>query len=369
METIRTSQRTQQTSDRSSSKKVSEKLHTQIHQGEDALQALNQPVSLAHLSLHAIDARWIKALHKGFGHHPIVIDIYHQQQVVGRLPLMLVKSFLFGKRLVSLPYLNTGGVVAEENSVKSLLIDTACKLAEDLKVRSLELRHEEEVSHSSLPNVMTHKVHMRLTLSETSESLWKSFKPKLRSQIRKPEKLGLTVHWGGLDLLDEFYEVFSVNMRDLGTPVYGKNFFQTILQEFGVDAELCIIRQENQPLAAGLLIHEEKRSQVPSASSLREFNHLSANMLLYWHMLKRAIERDQQTFDFGRSTVDSGTYRFKKQWGAEAFPAYWQTYCLNGEPNQLRPESGKFNLLIQVWQKLPVKLTQWIGPPIVKGIP
>ena len=83
----------------------------------------------------------------------------------------------------------------------------------------------------------------------------------------------------------------------------------------------------------------------------------------------RSIERGQPVFDFGRSTPDGPTYRFKKQWGAEPSPACWQ-YCVRqGAVDEVRPEGGKFGLAIRVWQRLPVWLTRQIGPAIVRGIP
>ncbi len=110
-------------------------------------------------------------------------------------------------------------------------------------------------------------------------------------------------------------------------------------------------------------------TEVPSASSLREFNSTSANMLLYWTLLSRAIERGQSVFDFGRSSKGGGTYRFKAQWGAKESPAVWQHYVREGSATDMRPNSGKFDLMIRSWQKLPVWLTQVIGPSIVRGIP
>ena len=116
-------------------------------------------------------------------------------------------------------------------------------------------------------------------------------------------------------------------------------------------------------------MHGPGTTQVPSASSLREFNSSNANMLLYWNLLTRAIERGQREFDFGRSTRDGGTYKFKAQWGAIEHPAVWQHYVRRGNAGDMRPSNGKFQKWIQIWQRLPVWLTRLIGPGIVRGIP
>jgi glycosyltransferase involved in cell wall biosynthesis len=125
----------------------------------------------------------------------------------------------------------------------------------------------------------------------------------------------------------------------------------------------------HQPVAAGILIHGPGVTQVPSASLLRRFNSTSANMLMYWHLLARSIERGQRVFDFGRSSKDAGTHKFKAQWGATEFPAIWQHFVRQGAATDMRPNSGKYDLMIRTWQKLPVWLTKVIGPSIVRGIP
>jgi FemAB-related protein (PEP-CTERM system-associated) len=211
---------------------------------------------------------------------------------------------------------------------------------------------------------------MRLELPATADELWTGLKSKLRSQVKKPlNDTTLSVRFGHLDQLDSFYDVFCRNMRDLGTPPFSRSLFKEMLTQFGDAAEICTVIQDNRPIASGFLLHGPEVTLIPSASSLREFNHTACNMLMYWHCLKRSVERGQKAFDFGRSSQDSGTFKFKQQWGAEAYPAVWQ-YCLRkGDIGDVRPSSGKFDKVIAVWQKLPVWLTKLVGPEIVRGIP
>jgi len=312
---------------------------------------------------------WLDVLAEAFGHTPYALEAVERGRTVGYLPLTFVHSFLFGKFLVSLPYLNSNGVLAENGRAAQALIDRAVVLADELKVRHLELRHEGPVEHPALNGAMREKVHMRLALPDFPGPLWESIGSKVRNQIRKAEKGGLTASWGGVELLPEFYDIFSKNMRDLGTPVYGQRLFRAILTAYPGDAELCVVRMGTLPVAGGLLLHGKGVTEVPSASSLREYNPACANMLLYWNLLERAVERGQKVFDFGRSTVDGSTYRFKKQWGALPEPATWQYYLRNGLADELRPDNPKYQRLVRIWQKLPVRLTRWIGPRIVRGIP
>jgi FemAB-related protein (PEP-CTERM system-associated) len=158
-------------------------------------------------------------------------------------------------------------------------------------------------------------------------------------------------------------------MRDLGTPVYGRGLFEAILAEFPDRAEFCVVRAGALPVAAALLLHGWGVTEVPSASSLREFNQTNANMLMYWHLLERAVQRGQDVFDFGRSSEGSGTFQFKKQWGASPSPAEWQYRLRAGDVGDMRPDNPRYGLMIRLWRRLPVALTRLLGPGIVRGIP
>jgi len=313
--------------------------------------------------------RWLHIFSQAMQHEPYVIQANVDGQLVGALPLVYMQSFLFGKRLVSLPYVNTAGVKANSPEIAQHLVKAAMTLADRLRVKALELRHEERVDVQGLSEPEKQKIQMRLSLPATSELLWKSFDPKVRNQIRKGEKAQLTISWGSLDELGAFYDIFARNMRDLGTPVFGVELFATILTTFPKDAEVCIVRQGSKPVAASLLLHGKGITEVPSASSLREYNSTCANMLMYWHLLQRSIERQQTTFDFGRSSPDSPTYQFKKQWGAQPVPAVWQYYLRKGSASDLRPDNPKFQRIITLWKKIPVSLSRIIGPAIARGIP
>ncbi len=344
-----------------------ERVHGEALREPEFLAAWSRFTAHAHGSYSG--AAWLFATSRGLNHEPHVLVARRDGQWVGVLPLSLVRSALFGRFLVSLPYVNTAGVVTCDTAAAVGLVDQAVALADTLNVRFLELRHEHPVEHPRLNQQRTDKVHMRLPLPESSDTLWKNLTPKVRNQIRKGQKQDFEIHWGGLDVLDDFYAVFSRNMRDLGTPVFSRKLFSSILEAFPESAEFCTLSAGGKAVAGSLLIHSQGITQVPSASALREFNRQNANMLMYWQLLCRAIERGQTTFDFGRSSQESNTFRFKKQWGAEGAPAIWQYYVRKGDVSEMRPESKKYQLLIKTWQRLPVRLTRWIGPPIVRGIP
>jgi FemAB-related protein (PEP-CTERM system-associated) len=312
---------------------------------------------------------WLNVLARGLAHVPYCVEAVRDGRTCGLLPLAYVRSWLFGRFLVGLPYLNSGGVVADDATTAAQLIDAGVRLADKLDARHLELRHEQGVEHASLSQKLTTKVHMRLALPETTGQLWDQLSAKVRNQVRKGQKGDFTVVWGGADLLDDFYAVFSENMRDLGTPVYGRGLFRAILEQFPGDAELCVVRAGAHPAAGALLLHGRGVTEVPSASALRQYNSANVNMLMYWHLLERAGLRGQRTFDFGRSTRDGNTFRFKKQWGALPEPAEWQYYVRRGAAGDMRPDNPRYQRFIRIWQRLPLGVTRLLGPRIVRGVP
>jgi FemAB-related protein (PEP-CTERM system-associated) len=312
---------------------------------------------------------WLSVLAKGLGHTPYCLETRQGDQCTGVLPLAAVKSLLFGHFLVGLPYLNYGGPVTGDHACERALLQAARELADRLGVRYLELRDQRAYVHPDFVANPGLKLHMRLPLPAGAGELWKKLDAKVRNQVRKGQKSGLELEWGGPELIDEFHRVFSENMRDLGTPAYGRRFFRAILEQFPDRAEIGIARLGPKPVACCLLLHGWGVTEVPSASSLRAFNSTCANMLLYWTMLERSIARGQTEFDFGRSSPDSPTFRFKKQWGAEPHPAIWNHYVRKGNASDMRPTNRKYGRAVRIWQRLPLWLTRLIGPSIVRGIP
>jgi FemAB-related protein (PEP-CTERM system-associated) len=289
--------------------------------------------------------------------------------LVGVLPLVQLRSRLFGNFLVSMPYVNYGGILAVDLQARRFLVEAAEALGRRLGASHVELRHT-GASIDGWPT-RTDKVSMRRTLPDSAATLNKQLGSSLRSQIRRPIKAGASAAHGGVDLLDEFYAVFAENMRDLGTPVYPRSLFATVLREFPQRARICVIRIGARAVAAGFTIGHRGMLEIPWASSLREFNPSSVNMLLYAQLLEQAIADGYTVFDFGRSTVDSGTYRFKRQWGAEPVQLHWHYWLRDGgaEPPRLNPDNPRYRAAISAWQHLPLGLANRLGPMIVRNLP
>lgn len=314
-------------------------------------------------------AAWGGLINRVFGHTAYYLMARDQEgQVKGVLPLVFMKSPLFGRFLTSVPFFNYGGVLFKSADAQNALLDAAAETARGLEATHIELRQLAPLE-IDWP-VRSHKVSMRLELPQCYEDLLKAFPSKLRSQVRRGEKEGMTSRLGGVEVLDDFYQVFARNMRDLGTPVYGKGFFREILQTFSNEARICAVYLADRPVAAGFVIGFRHTLEIPWASSDRRHARLAPNMALYNAVLQYACTEGYREFDFGRSTVNSGTYRFKEQWGAKPLTLYWYYWLSEwSKLPELNPQNPKYQLAIRLWQHLPVPVTQFVGPAIVKYLP
>ena len=313
---------------------------------------------------------WKEVIEKSFGHATYYLlseDAKHN--IDGILPFVQLKSLLFGNFMVSLPYFNYGGVCAERIETMQELLNHAIQIAKGRGVTHLEMRHTRHMDER-LP-VRTTKVAMHLTLPKDPNDLWKSFPAKLRTQVQRPTKEGMSASIGRETELDNFYHVFSSNMRDLGTPVYSKDFFRNILRVFPHSTWICtVFSKDNEPVASGFLVGFRETMEIPWASSLRRYDRFSPNMLLYWSALKLACEKGYTIFDFGRSTPGEGTYKFKEQWGAKPVQLYWHYWLNNGgELPELNVKNPKYKVAINIWKRLPISITRLIGPALVRNIP
>jgi FemAB-related protein (PEP-CTERM system-associated) len=308
---------------------------------------------------------WRPVFERSFGHRCVYLMARRDQRVEGILPLVEMRSRLFGRLMVSLPFVNYGGVLADSEPVVRALVDAAADIARRQRTRHVELRHTAR-RLTDLP-CKQHKVAMHLDLRP---GMWEQLDRKVRNQIRKAEKSDLTADSGGVERLPEFYTVFAQNMRDLGTPVYSVRFFQEVLRAFPDRTRIHVVRLKGRAVAGGLTFRTGKGIEVPWASSVREFNSLCPNHLLYWKVIETAVAEGCDRLDFGRSTPNEGTYKFKEQWGARPVPLHWE-YCLLGEggvPDQ-SPKNPKFRLAIEGWKRMPLWLANAVGPHIVRSIP
>lgn len=310
---------------------------------------------------------WQRVFEQVLRQRPVYLAAERNSHVVGVLPLVQVHSALFGRTLVSLPFANYAGVLADDPAATMALISHARGLAEQDAAAYVELRNVSRQS-PDLP-CRTHKVGSRLSLPASSETLWNGLDRKVRNQVRKAQKSNLKVERGGMSLLRDFYRVFAHNMRDLGTPVFPRGLFEQALPIAGDGSQVFVVRHDDTPVAAAVSLRWRQTVLVPWASSLREYRNLCANMLLYWSMLEDAVAHGATTFDFGRSTRDGSTHQFKQQWGATDIPLHWEYSMTRDQPP---PDHGvtspKFALAVRMWQRLPLRAATFLGPLVCRHL-
>jgi serine/alanine adding enzyme len=310
---------------------------------------------------------WKDVYARAFSHDTVYLSAERQGAIVGVLPLVRYRSALFGRFVVSLPYFNYAGLLANDRLAGDALMAAATDLARAHGARHLELRHTDR-QFPALP-ARQNKLGFARPLPPTSDELWTSVDRKVRNQVRKAQKEGLTSAVGGVALVPEFYEVFAPNMRDLGTPVFPRALFLETLRAFPSNSQVFVVRRGEDPIAAGIALTFRDTVLVPWASSLRAFRHLCPNMLLYWQMLEWATGRGLTTFDFGRSSVGAGTQQFKEQWGAVGRPLWTEYVLFEGtEPPDQGTGNPRMRAAISAWTRCPLPIANWLGPRLMRHL-
>ena len=311
---------------------------------------------------------WRNILGNSFGHASHYLAAREDGVLSGVLPLVHMKSLLFGNFLVSVPFVTYGGLLCRDKTAESALLEAAEELRTRLGARHVELRHTGEPG-LDLP-AKRHKVAMVLQLDGNEDVMWGEIGVKVRNQVRKAQRSGLETVWGGAELLDDFYAVFVRNMRDLGTPVYAKSFFANVLAGLPEQTRIVAIRKDGLPAAAGLLFWHGQTLEIPWASSIRDYNSLCPNNLMYWEAIRHGVALGLRRFALGRSTPGAGTFKFKEQWGARPEPLAWHYLLPAGDKlPDLTNQNPKFSMAIEAWRRMPLPMTRLIGPSIVRCIP
>lgn len=316
-------------------------------------------------------SRWASAVSGLFGmpaYYVVATD--EAAAISGVLPLVRQKSVFFGDRLTSLPFFNYGGALADTSGIQAALMERAARLCEDLGSRQVEIR-DLDAAPVDWPQ-RRDKATLLLDLPPTVEALGKQLGSKLRSQVKRAQREQPQVLAGGTELLDDFYRVFAEVMRDLGTPVYPRRFFETLLDRCSDQCTLIVLKLDGTPVSAGFLVSHRDRIEIPWAATLTAVKSRSINMALYWEVLRHAVERGATVFDFGRSTIDSGPYRFKLQWGARAVPLHWTVWSPGARSETIAsgaPAGGLRRHMTRAWSRLPLAMANRLGPMISPDLP
>jgi FemAB-related protein (PEP-CTERM system-associated) len=309
---------------------------------------------------------WRSVYERVFGHECLYLAATEDGGAfAGILPLVRVRSLLFGHYLVSLPFVNYGGPLGSDEAIRALAVWAASQAdAEGVKLLELRCRQPRPIE---LP-ASHRKVTVLLDLPpEGPEVLFKRFDAKLRNQVRRPQKEGVTVRFGSEQVVP-FFEVFATHMRDLGTPTQPRRLFETIAGLFP-DAWFGCAYLGDRPIACGAGFRWGDEFEMTWASSLHAYSKIAPNMLLYWSFMERAMAEGVTLFNFGRCTPGGGTHRFKHQWGSRDEQLWWYQRARHADASTPSPDDGAYAWGPRIWRRLPLPLATALGPRIVRSIP
>ncbi len=311
---------------------------------------------------------WGFMLERVFGHKSYYLVARDGNDVQGVLPLVQVKSRLFGNRMVSQAFSNYGGPLARNPLALNALYEKAVELATENGCHSIEFRNVDPLPFDL--QVRKDKITMYLPLVAEPDELWRSFDPKVRNHVRKAEKSGLVASSGGTELLNDFYRVWTVRMHQLGTPCYPRKLFQSILDTFQDNARLFVVRLDKSTVGGAFVYSYKGLVQIRWAATLVEYNSLCPNNHLYWSVMRHYCLSGASCFDFGRTTMDSSQHKFKKQWGSYPVQLHYQYWCAPGKELSLAtPNDPKYSKKVEIWKRLPLWFTRLAGPYISRSLP
>jgi len=308
--------------------------------------------------------KWQQVVEKCFDHQNLSLLAEDNGLVVGVLPLIELKSKLFGHSLNSVPFAELGGPLADSADISSALVEKAGKLAEQRGCEFVELKNREP-----LPGLPTKDLYVNFSREicpEVDDNL-QAIPRKSRAAVRKGIKSGLEAHFGP-DQFDDYYEIMACSYHQLGTPIFAKKFFRTFLDIFQDSSSLIVVRTEGgEPVAGVLSFYYRDRVLPYYGGSVFEQRKLCPNDFMYWALMKDACEKGYRVFDYGRSKIETGSYSFKKHWGFDPEPLAYQYKLINATdmPN-LSPANPKYKKKIEMWRKMPFALTKVLGPPLAK---
>lgn len=314
---------------------------------------------------------WKNVIDETFGHEPIYLLAKQDSKIKGILPLFAMKSRVFGNYLISLPFIDRAGVIADNPQIISLMCDRAIEIAQEKQVDFLELRNQNKIEHNSLATI-SHKVNFVLQSGSDPDFIWRKVLQKnVKNKVRIAQKNHITIESGNsIQYINSFYDIYCINMKFLGTPVYPKEFFLNIYKYFSDNIIIFLAFYKNKAIGGKIVLLFKETTYFISQSSMREYADYNPNNLLYWAAIEYACKNGYKFCDMGRSNIDSGPYKFKKQWGPIIQPLFWQYYLYKANKiPALNPTNPKFSLAIKIWKRLPLIITKLIGPLIAKHIP
>ena len=309
---------------------------------------------------------WKRVLEKTFGYEAHYLYADDHEKICGVLPLMRVRSLLSGTALISLPFSVYGGIAADDEEVEDLLLEEAKHVALENNANYLELRNK--TARDGMPTKNLYWTFIK-ELPVAARECLAMLPRKARAAARKGGNSGLEAI-SGQNLVKEFFDIYAISVRNLGSPVFSKDYLENLIEEFPDNIMVLVVRHDGQPIAAVFTLLYKDTVSPYYSGSLPQYFSLQPNNFMYLKLMEFAVENGYRYFDFGRSKKGTGAFDFKKNQGFDPQPLYYQ-YVLNGtsEIPDASPLNPKVRAMVEVWKRLPVPITKLIGPQVIRFTP
>ena len=308
---------------------------------------------------------WKTVIESSFNHRSFYLAAWQGDKLSGILPLVRIKSLLFGHSLVSTPFCVYGGALADNDNIRIQLEDEALKLGKELKVDFVELRYRKPVNNPSYETFCHHSTY-GCDIADSPEEILAAVKKKQRAVIRHSLKNDLNAVVNAD--YETAYDVYSQSVRNLGTPVFHKRFFKNIASTFADNFDvLTVTGPDGRPVSSVLSFYYKNEVLPYYGGGLFDARALKSNDFMYYQLMCHAREQGCTHFDFGRSKNDSGAAKYKASYGMPAEALYYQRALVEAteQPN-LSPNNPKYALFINTWKKLPLWVSRIAGPYLSK---
>jgi FemAB-related protein (PEP-CTERM system-associated) len=312
-------------------------------------------------------AGWKRVIEESLGHETHFL--YAEDaggSIVGVLPLVFIRSVLFGRSLSSTAFCVYGGPAATVPGAAEALTARAVEIGERLRVGHIEYRSRQP-GQSGWQRKSSLYVTFRKRLDPDPEKNMLAIPRKQRAMVRKGMKLGLASE---IDAgVDRLHAVYAESVRNLGTPVFPKRYFAALQREFGDDCEVLTVVHEGRPVSGVMSFFFRDEVLPYYGGGTAAARDVAANDFMYWEVMRRAVARGCGLYDFGRSKVGTGAFDFKKYWGFVPEPLHYEYRLVGGKDlPDINPLNPKFRLFIAAWKRLPLPVANLVGPFLARDL-
>jgi FemAB-related protein (PEP-CTERM system-associated) len=314
---------------------------------------------------------WAGVIARSFGHSTHYALAEQDGAVVGVLPLVRMKTLLFGDLLASTPYCVYGGALAATPEAGAALDAHALQLQAKLRTPCLEYRRLGAADPGWVERpalYYTFRKPIAALTGNDDKDLTANIPRKQRAEVRKGLKRGLETRTDRD--VETLFRIYAESVRNLGSPVFPKRYFRALLEAFPEESDVTTVWHDGQAVSSVLSFHFRKEVLPYYGGGTHEARGLAAADVMYWEVMRRAArDRGATTFDFGRSKADTGAFAFKKNWG---FTPEQLHYCYRLAPGAKVPDNNpnnpKYRYFISAWKRLPLPVANAIGPHLVRGL-